>query len=177
MRVARLVRLLLALGLLAGLPALVASSASAVPASAFLGSVYSCDAAGGSTTATADSRVNSTQRSSAGVPWSSTSSLPRGRAAKGGSTALQETRTGLGFTGHGADRFAERGVRTPDALDAWRNPLKRGPVVVDELGRPGQKLIGRDATIVINPETNKIVTGNPTSRRVRERLLRQMGGG
>jgi hypothetical protein len=98
-------------------------------------------------------------------------------AAKGGSTALKETRTGLGFTGHGADRLAERGVRAPDALDAWRNPLKRGPIVVDELGRPGQKLIGRDATIVINPETNKIVTGYSTSRRVRERLLRQLGGG
>lgn len=38
-------------------------------------------------------------------------------AAKGGSTALKETRTGLGFTGHGADRLAERGVRTPDALE------------------------------------------------------------
>ena len=44
-----------------------------------------------------------------------------------------------------------------------------------ELGRPGQKLIGRDATIVINPETNKIVTGYPTSGRVRERLSAPVG--
>lgn len=36
-------------------------------------------------------------------------------AAKAGPAALKETRTGLGFTGHGADRLAERGVRTPDA--------------------------------------------------------------
>lgn len=100
-----------------------------------------------------------------------------GDAAKAGSAPLKQTRSGLGFTGHGADRLAERGVRTADALDAWRSPLQRGPVVTDDLGRPGQKLLGRDATIVINPDTNKIVTGYPTSRRVRERLLRQMGGG
>lgn len=112
------------------------------------------------------------EAASTASPRSSTSARGPRRAAK---PVLKETRTGLGFTGHGADQLAMRGVRTPDALDAYRNPLQRGPIQIDELGRPGQKLIGRDATIILNPETNRIVTGYPTSTRIRNRLLPRGG--
>lgn len=177
---ARLIVLLLAL--IAGasaMPALASASPRADLQTRDGAQRFSYDPAPASRTLTAKFRGDATAARATpnSRAQSSTASISRSRATKAGSTALKETRTGLGFTGHGADRLAQRGVRTPDALDAWRNPLKRGPVVVDELGRPGQKLIGRDATIVINPETNKIVTGYPTSRRVRERLLQQLGSG
>lgn len=87
---------------------------------------------------------------------------------------LKETRTGLDFTGSRSGQLAKRGVRTPDALEAYRNPLQRGPIRLDEFGQPRQNFIGRDATIVLNPETNRIITGYPTSTRIRNRLLRQL---
>jgi len=96
-----------------------------------------------------------------------------------GETAAEEAAVAprLGFTRHGADRLAERGVRTPDALDAFRNPLRTGEIEYDALGRPAQKLIGQRATLVINPETNQIITGWSTSSGLAATLLRQAEGG
>ena len=82
----------------------------------------------------------------------------------------------LGFTEHGADQLARRGVRTPDALDAFRNPLRVSPITLDDLGRPAQVVVGARATIVINPYTLEIITGYPTHSRIFRRLTSNPGG-
>jgi hypothetical protein len=43
----------------------------------------------------------------------------------------------------------------------------------DAQGRSSQQIVGRDATVVQNPETGAIVTVHPTSAKTREKLLRE----
>jgi RHS repeat-associated protein len=73
-----------------------------------------------------------------------------------------------GYTGHGVQRAvgdgASRAGTSPRAvLDALRNPRK---IVegVDSQGRPYQVFTGRDARVVVNPQTGEIVSMNPLSR-------------
>ncbi|MFN8185946.1 MAG: RHS repeat-associated core domain-containing protein, partial [Gaiellales bacterium] len=88
-------------------------------------------------------------------------------AARSSIVASDGTRIN-GFTGHGIDRVigdgARRaGVRPQALLDAIRNPkgIKEG---VDDLGRPFKIYTGRDARVVVNPQTGRIVSVNPLSR-------------
>ena len=55
-------------------------------------------------------------------------------------------------------------------LDAISSPLKVEEVKIDKLGRPSQRLIGQKAEVVINPETQQIVSVNPTSTKKLEKL-------
>lgn len=64
----------------------------------------------------------------------------------------------LGFTGHGVDRMISRGINPNSILDAVKNPLTVGPILVDELGRPSQSFTGKAATIIMNPETHRVIT-------------------
>lgn len=64
----------------------------------------------------------------------------------------------------------DRAVRTADELDAFRNPLQKGSINFDNLGRPSQKFIGRKGTIVINPKTGSIITVYPTSSKTVKKL-------
>jgi len=73
-----------------------------------------------------------------------------------------------GFTGHGIERAigdgAERAGTTPGAiLDALKNPesITGG---VDQMGRPFKIFRGKDARVVANPNTGRIVSTNPLSR-------------
>lgn len=68
----------------------------------------------------------------------------------------------------------ERGVNSGAVLDALKNPLKIGRVVIDQLGRQSQRFIGRYCEVVVNPETGKIVSINPTSSAKAARLLKQI---
>jgi len=68
-----------------------------------------------------------------------------------------------GFTKHGINTAINRGVSPSAIQNALKNPLKVTPVKVDPLGRPSYNLIGSQATITVNPVTNKIVTVRPTS--------------
>jgi hypothetical protein len=82
------------------------------------------------------------------------------------------------FTGHAVDRAIGDGLKRagvgPQAiLDALKNPLKIGDVRVDQLGRQSQRFIGREAEVVVNPQTGSIVSVNPTSSSKAARL----GGG
>jgi hypothetical protein len=69
--------------------------------------------------------------------------------------------------GHAEDRAKERNV-SPEAIDdALKNPIKTKPVRVDSHGRPSQQLVGKEATVVVNPETGKIITVWRTSSKRR----------
>jgi RHS repeat-associated protein len=79
-----------------------------------------------------------------------------------------------GFTEHGINQIIERGIKPTSILDAIKNPLQIRSIVIDELGRPSQRFIGREAEVVINPETGRVISVNPTSTEKVERLLRQL---
>jgi hypothetical protein len=73
-----------------------------------------------------------------------------------------------GFTKHGIDRVlgdgAKRaGVNPRAILDALKNPTKAIKSGVDSKGRPYRVYQGRDARVVVNPETGQIVSVNPSS--------------
>lgn len=76
-----------------------------------------------------------------------------------------------GMTGHAVDQAINRSVKPVQILDAIKNPLKIAEAKVDSLGRQSQKIVGEKATVVVNPETGKIVTVYPTSTRTAEKLL------
>lgn len=91
-----------------------------------------------------------------------------------------ETANGIsvaGFTKHGVHRAIERGVNSDAVLDALKNTLKIGSIVVDQSGRQSQRqrFIGRYCEVVVNPGTGKIVSINPTSSAKAAKLLKQVG--
>ena len=79
-----------------------------------------------------------------------------------------------GFKKHGIDRVIDRGISPKSLKDAITNPLEIKSIKIDELGRPSQKIIGREVEIVINPQTREVISVNPTSTKKAERLLRQL---
>jgi RHS repeat-associated protein len=72
-------------------------------------------------------------------------------------------------------RAIERGVKPAAIMDALRNPLKVGEIVTDALGRPSQQFIGRQATVVRNPETGNLVNLWRTSTKRVQKLLKELG--
>jgi hypothetical protein len=87
-----------------------------------------------------------------------------------------------GFTGHGVDRAigngsGRAGVSPQGILDALKNPLKIGDVKTDQLGRQSQRFIGETGEVVVNPQTGRVISVNPTSAKKAERLLRQLENG
>ncbi|WP_158307238.1 hypothetical protein [Simkania negevensis] len=78
-----------------------------------------------------------------------------------------------GFVDHAVNRAIFREVKPKEILDAIKNPLKVNPIKIDHLGRPSQRFIGKSAEVVINPETKKILSVNPTSTKKAEKLLKK----
>lgn len=78
-----------------------------------------------------------------------------------------------GLTDHAAERMVQRDVSEEAVEDARKNPIHTKPVVIDEQGRKSQVIIGRTATICINPETGNIITMWRTGSRIRKKY----GGG
>ena len=79
-----------------------------------------------------------------------------------------------GFTKHAVDRAIERNVKPVAILDAIKNPLKTGNVLIDKLDRPSQRYVGKTAEVVINPTTGKIISVNPTSTKKAEKLIKKL---
>jgi len=103
-----------------------------------------------------------------------------GAVIKTGEKALEKTvvKTSVGteikgFTKHGVDRAIERGVKPGAIMDAVKNPLKVGEVVTDNAGRQSQRYVGKSAEVVLNPQSGKIITVNPTSSKKVERLIQK----
>lgn len=77
-------------------------------------------------------------------------------------------------TAHGRERMAERGVSDIQAANAVAKPLHKEQPVTDDQGRASQKVIGKHATVVVNPSTGDIITAYKTSR---SRRRKYEGGG
>ncbi|MEG0926854.1 hypothetical protein [Chryseobacterium sp.] len=80
-----------------------------------------------------------------------------------------------GFTKHGLNRVIQRGVKSSSILDALKNPLKIGKVTTDAAGRQSQQFIGKLSEVVVNHQTGKIISVNPTSSSKAAKLLKQLG--
>ncbi len=80
-----------------------------------------------------------------------------------------------GFTKHGVERAIERGVKPAAIHDAIKNPLKVGEIVTDKAGRQSQRYVGKTAETVVNPQTGKIISVNPTSTKKAEALIKKAG--
>ena len=93
------------------------------------------------------------------------------RAFKTLTKSQQQTiaKTSYQVSKHAEARMSERGVTTSGIKDALENPLHVTEVKVDKYGRPSQKYIGKEATVVVNPETGKIVTTYPTKTKYRKK--------
>lgn len=70
------------------------------------------------------------------------------------------------LTKHAQSRIKERGLSLDSINDALNNPLHVNGVKYDGLGRPSITYIGEKATVVINPDTGKIITAYPTHTKV-----------
>lgn len=70
---------------------------------------------------------------------------------------------------HAEEREIERNISEFAINDALENPLFKSDVVVDELGRKSVKYIGKEATVIINPDTNTEITTWKTSSRIRKK--------
>lgn len=63
----------------------------------------------------------------------------------------------------------QRKVETQTIIDALKNPLEIKEIKYDEYGRPSQKFIGKDTSVVINPSTGNIATTHKTGKRIRRK--------
>ena len=75
---------------------------------------------------------------------------------------------------HVKQRMTERSVLVDDIQDAIERPLKVNPIKYDSAGRPSFTIVGRKATIAINPDTGVITTCYPTHSKTREKLLEEL---
>lgn len=74
-----------------------------------------------------------------------------------------------GKTIHASERMREREVTDSDVQDARTNPIYSKEIVTDGLGRKSQILIGKNATICINPDTGKVITAWKTGTKTRRK--------
>jgi RHS repeat-associated protein len=84
---------------------------------------------------------------------------------------LKEVAGITGFTEHAVNRAIERSVAPRSILDTLKNPLKKCEIKIDHLNRPSQRLIGKEAEVVINPSTKEVISVNPTSSRKATKLI------
>lgn len=94
---------------------------------------------------------------------------PFGKAAK----AVKAAKGVPKPTRHSVNQKINRQVKSSDELDAIKNPLDKGHIKTDSLGRRSQRSVGERAEVAVNPDTNKIVSVNPTSTKKAERLKRR----
>lgn len=74
-----------------------------------------------------------------------------------------------GKTIHASERMREREVTDDDVRDARTNPIYSKEIVTDGLGRKSQILIGKNATVCINPDTGKVITAWKTGTKTRKK--------
>ena len=72
-------------------------------------------------------------------------------------------------TQHATERASERNIADASIDDAIENPLYKGNVVVSEDGRKSVKYIGKDTTVIMNPDTKEVITTWKTGSRVRKK--------
>lgn len=67
----------------------------------------------------------------------------------------------------------ERQISDEDISKTLSEPLKTFPIKTDDHGLHSQKIIGEQTTVVINPDTKKIITTYPTKSRNRKKYMKE----
>jgi RHS repeat-associated protein len=75
-----------------------------------------------------------------------------------------------GFTREGINRAIERDIKPNQILDAVKNPLRDPRTKVDPAGRTSIEYVGREATVVLNPQ-GEVVTVHGTHSKLVRKLL------
>ena len=73
---------------------------------------------------------------------------------------------------HANQRVSDRHVEQKDIKETLNNPLKITKIKYDSQGLPSIRYIGHKATVVLNPETGKIITVYPTSTQRLNNILK-----
>ena len=94
------------------------------------------------------------------------------RLTKSQQRSLWATAYDKSVTQHAAERMEERSVTAEQIADARQHPLHRKPTRTDANGKRSYQQIGRDATIVVNPDTGNIITTWKTGTKTRRRYER-----
>jgi hypothetical protein len=95
------------------------------------------------------------------------------RASREEAGEIGKANKALTPTRHSVERKINRSIKTSDEIIAIKKPLEIKPIKYDIQGRPSQRYIGEKAEVVINPETKRIISVNPTSTKKAERLKRK----
>ena len=81
-----------------------------------------------------------------------------------------------GASDHVLQRMQERGVISESIMDAIQNPLDIGDIKMDDKGRPFFRVIGKNATLYINPETGIVTTTHSTHNSLAKKLMGRKDG-
>lgn len=76
-------------------------------------------------------------------------------------------------TKHAEERSEQRQVADSEIDDALDNPLFVGEVVTDEQGRKSRKYIGKDVTVILNPDTKIVITSWKTGTKIRRKYEKE----
>jgi hypothetical protein len=80
-----------------------------------------------------------------------------------------------GFTENGVDQVINAGVKPNAILNALREPIKIEEPVMDSNGVSRQEFVGREAEVVINLKTKRVVSVKPTPPEKVTELLHESG--
>lgn len=70
---------------------------------------------------------------------------------------------------HILDRKWDRNLRVNDLIEDFKNPLHIDKTKYDEKGRPSTKIIGKNITMYINPETGNLTTWHRTHKKTADK--------
>lgn len=76
---------------------------------------------------------------------------------------------------HGRIRQSERNITDEDIQAAISNPIHLDPIKTDDKGLRSQKIIGETTTVVINPDTKRVITTYPTKHRNQQKYMKGQG--
>lgn len=77
---------------------------------------------------------------------------------------------------HVIERMAQRNVEIEGIIDALEKPLKIKPTKYNEKGQPSFVVVGRKATVAVNPQTGKLTATYPTHSKEAARLSKKQEG-
>jgi hypothetical protein len=63
----------------------------------------------------------------------------------------------------------ERAVTDDDVHDTLTNPIHSKEIVTDHLGRKSQILIGKNATVCVDPDTGNVITAWKTGTKTKKK--------
>lgn len=76
-------------------------------------------------------------------------------------------------TKHAEERSAQRQLADTEIDDALAHPLHVGEVVTDAQGRKSIKYIGKDVTVILNPDTGIVITSWKTGTKIRQKYEKE----